>query len=37
VVWNGRDDAGASVPSGVYFGLVQTGEFEFKRRMVKMQ
>jgi hypothetical protein len=36
VIWDGRDNRGSSVADGVYFGLVRTGEFEFKRRLVKV-
>lgn len=35
VKWNGRNELGDPVPSGIYFGLVRTGDFELKKRIVK--
>lgn len=37
VQWDGRDDLGNPISSGVYFGLVRTGGFELKTRLVKIQ
>ena len=34
VYWNGRDDVGQSVASGVYFYQLRAGEFERTRRML---
>ena len=34
VVWNGDDDSGQSVGSGVYFYKMRAGEYEEVRRMV---
>ncbi len=36
-VWNGRDDAGRQVPSGVYFYRLQTREFSDSKRMVLLK
>jgi hypothetical protein len=32
-VWNGRDDVGAEVASGVYFFRLRAGEFEGRRKV----
>ncbi len=32
--WNGRNDAGESVASGIYFYQIQTGKFAATKRMV---
>jgi len=37
VVWNGRDDDGRRVASGVFFFRLRTGEFSEVRRMVLLQ
>jgi len=34
LVWDGRDDRGAAVATGVYIGIAQTGRGVFKRKMV---
>jgi hypothetical protein len=33
-VWNGRDDSGSSLPSGVYFTLLSAGEHTVARKIV---
>ncbi|MFQ5906000.1 MAG: hypothetical protein ACE5JA_05450 [bacterium] len=35
--WDGRDEAGNAVPSGVYFCRLRTGEFEQARKMVLLR
>lgn len=37
VTWDGRDDAGARVPSGVYFYKLTAGSFEGLQRMVLLK
>lgn len=37
VIWDGRDDAGARVPSGVYFYKLRSGTFEGLQRMVLLK
>ena len=37
VTWDGRDDAGARVPSGVYFYKLKSGDFEGLQRMVLLK
>jgi NAD-dependent SIR2 family protein deacetylase len=37
VVWDGRDDAGVSVSSGVYFYRLEAGSFSTTRKMVVMK
>jgi len=37
VIWNGRDDIGRSVSSGVYFYRMTTGEFVSVRKMVLLK
>ena len=37
VVWNGRDDNGVNVSSGVYFYKMTAGEYQSVRRMVLMK
>lgn len=37
VVWNGKDELGSSVASGVYFYRLQAGEKRFTRKMLLMQ
>ena len=37
VLWNGRDDSGREVPSGIYFLRVQAGEFIQTKRMVLLK
>jgi len=34
IVWNGRDDNGVSVGSGVYFYRMMAGEYQSVRRMM---
>ena len=36
-VWDGRDDAGRRISSGVYFYSLQVGEFAATRRMVLLK
>lgn len=37
VTWDGRNDAGVAVSSGIYFYRLQTGEFSRTRRMLLMK
>jgi subtilisin family serine protease len=37
VVWNGRDDNGASVASGIYYYRMQSGKYSSTRKMVMMK
>ena len=37
VVWNGRDENGRSVSSGVYFYRMTAGEYQSVKRMVLMK
>jgi len=37
VVWNGRDDRGSSVSSGVYYFRMKSGKFSSTRKMVLMK
>lgn len=37
VTWDGRDDGGARVPSGVYFYKLRAGDFEGMQRMVLLK
>ena len=37
VAWNGRDDAGRQVSSGVYFYQLRAGDFRATRRMLLMR
>jgi len=37
VTWDGRDDSGARVPSGVYFYKLTAGDFEGMQRMVLLK
>lgn len=37
IIWNGRDDSGHSVPSGIYFYRLDTGTLSRTRRMVLMK
>jgi len=37
VVWDGRDDNGRSVSSGVYFGVMRAGGDQSVRRMVLLK
>ena len=37
VQWNGRDDGGATVASGIYFYRLKSGEFEGLQRMVLLK
>jgi hypothetical protein len=37
VQWNGRDELGATVPSGVYFYRVQAGKFAASRKLVMVK
>ena len=37
VTWDGRDDSGARVPSGVYFYKLTAGDFEGLQRMVLLK
>ena len=37
VTWDGRDDGGARVPSGVYFYKLTSGSFEGLQRMVLLK
>ena len=37
VYWDGRDEAGAPVASGVYFYQLSAGDFRQTRRMVLMK
>jgi hypothetical protein len=34
IVWDGRDDRGSVVPTGVYFGVARTEREVFKRKMI---
>jgi hypothetical protein len=34
VIWNGRDKNGASVPSGIYFYTMETGEYNEVKKMI---
>ncbi|MCH7679781.1 gliding motility-associated C-terminal domain-containing protein, partial [candidate division KSB1 bacterium] len=36
-VWNGRNDAGISVPSGVYFYAFKAGDYTQTRRMTLLK
>jgi len=37
VVWNGRDDNGNQVGSGIYFYRMTAGEYQAVRRMLLMK
>lgn len=37
VIWNGKDRLGNSVSSGIYFYLIQAGDFTAKRKMLLLQ
>jgi flagellar hook assembly protein FlgD len=37
LVWDGRDDRGAVVPSGVYIGVARTEHGVFKRKMIAVR
>jgi len=37
VVWNGRDENGVKVTSGVYFYRIDAGEFSMTKKMVLMK
>ena len=37
VTWDGRDDSGASLPSGLYFQVAQSGGLSVMRRTVRVQ
>ena len=37
IIWDGRDDNGLSVSSGVYFYRMKVGEYQHVRRMVLMK
>ena len=37
VVWNGRDDAGAGVSSGVYFYVLEAGKERLTRKLVLLK
>jgi len=37
VVWNGKDDAGSSVASGIYFYRIKTSEFSDTKKMLLMK
>jgi len=34
VVWDGKDDAGVRMPSGIYFYVLRTSEFQKDRKML---
>jgi len=37
VEWDGRDGAGAAAAAGVYFVRIESGGFEFVRRVVRIR
>ncbi|MBK7701917.1 MAG: T9SS type A sorting domain-containing protein [bacterium] len=37
VTWDGRDDAGATMPSGIYFYRLQSGDFAGMQRMLLLK
>ena len=37
VLWNGKDDSGKKVPSGIYFYKIRTGPFTETKKMILMQ
>lgn len=37
VTWDGRDDAGATMPSGIYFYRLQSGGFTGMQRMLLLK
>ncbi|MFQ5583970.1 MAG: FlgD immunoglobulin-like domain containing protein [Calditrichia bacterium] len=37
IVWNGRNDAGVKVASGVYFMQMRAGEFSQSRKMILLK
>jgi hypothetical protein len=37
VVWDGNDDTGRKVPTGVYFYRLETDEFHAVRKLVKLE
>jgi flagellar hook assembly protein FlgD len=37
VVWQGRDDSGSSVASGVYLYRIRAGQFQQSRKMVLLR
>jgi flagellar hook assembly protein FlgD len=37
VVWNGTDDSGSNVGSGVYFYRMHAGEYSTNRKMILMK